>query len=239
VKRTSPALVAVLAILGFLLVTAANSTRLDRRAAEPRKQQLIRLIETRRSQVGDLDAAVAKLRTQAAAAEHRAARASQAGEARSAAFERLALQAGTVAVRGRGVRVRLADSAQPARSPDDESAGRIHDVDLQLIVNELFKSGAEAVAINGSRVVATTAIRSAGDTLVVNFRPLRPPYRVDAIGADATRFSRSEIAQRFRRWTKLFGLSFSAHRQSSLTVPAFTGRVAIATATPESPTKGS
>jgi uncharacterized protein YlxW (UPF0749 family) len=225
--------VAVLAVLGFLLVTVAGSARADRRAAEPRKTQLIHLIESRRSQVGDLDAAVAKLRGQVATAERRAARASAADAASTSAAERLAMQAGTIAVRGRGVRVRMADATKPARSPDDESAGRIHDVDVQLVVNALFEAGAEAVAINGNRVVATTAVRSAGDTIVVNFRPLRPPYRVDAIGADLAKFDDAEIAQRFRRWTKLFGLSFSARPQSSLTVPAFAGRVAIATATPE------
>ncbi len=80
--------------------------------------------------------------------------------------------------------------------------------------------------------MATTAIRSAGDTLVVNFRPLRPPYRIDAIGADLARFEESEIAERFRQWTKLFGLTFSARRSTNLTVPAFAGRVAIATALP-------
>jgi len=233
VKATRPALAGVLALLGFLLVTTANSARADKRAAEPRKAQLVRIIETRRSQVGDLDAAVAKLRGQVGAAERKAARATQIDAAEAAAAEKLAVQAGTVAVRGRGLRVRLADAPKSARSPDDENAGRIHDVDVQLVVNALFSAGAEAIAINGNRVVATTAIRAAGDTLVVNFRPLRPPYRIDAIGADFTRFDRSEIAQRFHRWTTTFGLSYSARRQDSLTVPAFAGRVAIATAAPE------
>ncbi|MBA3654311.1 MAG: DUF881 domain-containing protein [Actinobacteria bacterium] len=221
---------AVLAVLGFLLVTTANSAKADRREAEPRKEELIRIIESRRSHVGDLDAAVAELRGQVTAAERRAARVSRADAAKADGLRRLAMQAGTTALRGGGVQVRLADSAKPSRSPDDESAGRIHDVDVQLVVNALFGAGAEAVAVNGNRVVATTAMRSAGDTLVVNFRPLRPPYRVDAIGADLDRFNNSDIAQRFRRWTRLFGLSYSTARRRSITIPAFTGRVAIAAA---------
>ena len=235
-RRASPALVGVLALLGFLLVTTANSARADRRAAEPRKVELIRLIEARRSQVGDLDAAVAELRAQVGRAERREARQSASMAAEAAEATSLAMAAGTVALRGRGVQVRLADSDRPARSPDDERAARIHDVDVQLVVNALFAAGAEAVAINGSRVVATTAIRSAGDTVVVNFRPLRPPYRIDAIGADLAIFDDSTIAERFRHWEKLFGLSYSASRQDRLTVPGFTGRVAIDTATPASAT---
>jgi uncharacterized protein YlxW (UPF0749 family) len=180
--------------------------------------------------VGDLDAAVAELRGQVREAEQREARESAALARASDEAAQLALAAGTVAVRGKGMQVRLADSERPARSPDDASAGRIHDVDVQLVVNALLAAGAEAVAINGSRVVATTAIRSAGDTLVVNFRPLRPPYRIDAIGADLTRFNDSDIAQRFRRWENLFGLSYTARRVDNLTIPAFSGRVAIDTA---------
>jgi uncharacterized protein YlxW (UPF0749 family) len=232
VRRTSPALVGVLAVLGFLLVTAADATRVGRRAAEPRKTQLIRLIEARRSQVGDLDAAVATLRAQVAATTRRAAQQSRTDTDRAAAATRLSMLAGTLPVQGSGVRVRLGDSERAPASPDDVSAGRVHDVDVQLVVNALFAAGAEAVAINGNRVVATTAIRSAGDTLVVNFRPLRPPYRIDAIGADVSRFDKSEIAERFRRWTRLFGLSFSARHESKLEVPSYTGRVSIATATP-------
>ncbi len=140
-NRTSPALVAVLAVLGFLLVTTANSARADREAAEPRKGELITLIESRRSQVGDLDAAVANLRAQVTAAERRAARESQVGQAETAAAQQLAMQAGTVALRGKGVTVRLAGADRPARSPDDQSAGEIHDVDVQLIVNALFGGG--------------------------------------------------------------------------------------------------
>jgi uncharacterized protein YlxW (UPF0749 family) len=219
-------------VLGFLLVTSANSARADRRAAEPRKAELIRLIESRRVQVGDLDEAVAELRGQVATAERREARESAVQAAAAADATQLAVAAGTLTVRGRGVQVRLADSDRPARSPDDASAGRIHDVDVQLVVNALFAAGAEAVAINGNRVVATTAIRSAGDTLVVNFRPLRPPYRVDAIAADLDRFNASDIAERFRRWSKLFGLSYSTKREERLTIPGFTGRVAIDTAQP-------
>ena len=229
-RRASPALVAVLFILGFLLVTAANVTRVGRRASEPRKTQLIRLIESRRSQVGDLDAAVKKLRGQVATATRRAAVASRSDSSRAAAANRLALLAGTPAVEGSGVVVRLGDSSRPASN--DANAGRVQDVDIQLMVNALFAAGADAISINGNRVVATTAIRSAGDTVVVNFRPLRPPYRIDAIGADLAQFDNSEIADRFHHWTRLFGLTFSAKRANKLKVDAFTGRVAIATASP-------
>jgi uncharacterized protein YlxW (UPF0749 family) len=80
--------------------------------------------------------------------------------------------------------------------------------------------------------VATTPIRAAGGTIVVNFRPLSPPYRVSAIGADRARFEASDIARRFHRWTELFGLGFAVTERSVVSVPGYTGRVSISAATP-------
>ncbi|MGH9149022.1 MAG: DUF881 domain-containing protein, partial [Acidimicrobiales bacterium] len=125
-----------------------------------------------------------------------------------------------------------ADSDLRPPSPDDAGAYRIYDGDLQLVANALFAAGAEAVAVNGSRLVATSAIRAAGDTVVVNFRPQASPFRMVAIGADAARFDRSEVAQRFRRWKSLFGLGFDVSTEPDAVVPGFIGRVAIVHATP-------
>jgi uncharacterized protein YlxW (UPF0749 family) len=234
-RRPSLALTAVVGLLGFLLVTAAFQTRRERVAGAPRRTQLVKLIERRRSAVGDLDKAVAALRSQVTRARTRADRAGAANRTETERLATLARQAGTVAFRGRGLEVRLADSGRRPPSPEEAGAYRIHDTDLQLVANALFTAGAEAVAINDSRLVATTPIRAAGDTIVVNFRPLTPPYRVVAIGASQSRFEDADIARRFKRWTKLFGLGFHVEAKGGLTVPPFTGRLTISDASPVEP----
>ena len=218
-------------VLGFLLVVAVTSVEDARRAAEPRKQELIELIEGRGELVEQQDQAVAALRQELATAQREASRRTALDRRASAEADALAMEAGTVAVRGRGLLVRLSDSDRESPREEDAGAFRIHDADLQLVVNALFAAGAEAVAVNDSRLVSTTPIRAAGDTIVVNFRPLVPPYRVTAIGADRDDFDNSEIARRFRRWKDLFGLGFRVD-QEDLTVPAYSGRVAIASARP-------
>ena len=225
-------LVAVLGLLGFLLVVAASAADATRQVEAPRKARLIELIQERRDQVGELDAAVRKLRADVAAAEKDAAAANELDRSLADRINTLSLQAGTTAVGGAGVEVRLSDSDRTPSSTEDAEAFRIHDTDIQLVVNALFIAGAEAVAVNDSRIVATSPIRAAGDTIVVNFRPLVPPYRVVGIGADLGEFEDSEIATRFKRWTRLFGLGFSAKRASELTAPGFTGRVGISSAAP-------
>ncbi|HVT76153.1 MAG TPA: DUF881 domain-containing protein [Acidimicrobiales bacterium] len=232
-RTTSPALVLVLALLGFGIVTAAQSATATKKAEQPGKERLIALIEQRRSQIGDLDKAVGQLRSQLTDEQRRVSQVNHATATNTRAEATLAAQAGTSAIKGSGLRVKVSDADTIPDDAKDSEAYRISDLDLQLLVNALWGAGAEAVAINGNRIVATTSIRQAGETIVVNFRPLSPSYRIDAIGADATHFSRSDIAQRMRHWHTLFGLGFSTSRVDSMTLPAFAGRVGIDVATPK------
>jgi len=220
----------VLAITGFLVVTAVVTGRAERAKEEPRRAQLIGLIQDRQADVDALDTAVERLRADVAAAQTNIAARNEVEQQIADRLTALSQEAGTMPLRGRGLVVRLAPSDRTPPSPEEAGAYRIHDTDVQLVVNALFGAGAEAIAINGSRLVATTPIRAAGETIVVNFRPLSPPYRLDAIGADRNRFLSSDIARRFDRWRGLFGLGFTVTDSSEVTVPGYTGRVSISMA---------
>lgn len=214
-------------------MTAAQSATATRKAEQPRKERLIALIQQRRSQIGALDKTVGELRSRLSDEQRRVSRANRSVADNTRAQSALAAQAGTSAVTGSGLRVKVSDAESIPADATDAEAYRISDLDLQLLVNALWGAGAEAVAVNGNRVVATTSIRQAGETIVVNFRPLSPPYRLDAIGADRGKFADSEIATRMRHWHTLFGLGFSTQRADKLTVPPFAGRVGIDVATPK------
>ena len=93
------------------------------------------------------------------------------------------LAAGTGAVGGPGLRVTVEDA--PVTRADPEAADpdlRVQDVDLQVVVNGLWAAGAEAVAVNGQRLTALTAIRTAGSAILVDLAPLSSPYVVEAVG---------------------------------------------------------
>jgi uncharacterized protein YlxW (UPF0749 family) len=102
-------------------------------------------------------------------------------------------------VTGPGLLVTLAN-ADPKADEDpvggstgDDSRGRVQDGDLQLVVNALWSAGAEAVSINGQRLGPTTAIRFAGEAVLVDFQPVTNPYEVSAIG-DPDSLSRDFLA---------------------------------------------
>jgi uncharacterized protein YlxW (UPF0749 family) len=75
-----------------------------------------------------------------------------------------------------------ADQDPVGGTPGGDERGRVQDGDLQLVVNALWAAGAEAVSVNGQRLGPTSAIRFAGEAVLVDFRPVTNPYEISAIG---------------------------------------------------------
>ena len=135
-----------------------------------------------------------------------------------AQIERLGPVVGTVAVTGPGMVIEVDDA--PAGSTD--ARDRVLDVDLQMLANGLWQAGAEAIAVNGQRLTATSTIRAAGGVILVDFKPVTSPYEVSAIGppdlADA--FSSSATAKRFRRYVDNYRMQFGVKARRGLTLAA-------------------
>ncbi|MBV9592191.1 MAG: DUF881 domain-containing protein [Actinobacteria bacterium] len=140
-------------------------------------------------------------------------------------------QAGQLAVKGPGLRVSLADPAAPSATPSPGRKGAVPigavqvltDQDLRSVVNQLWSEGAEAIAVNGVRLTPTSAIRFAGEAVLVDFRPIASPYVIEAIG-DAekldTDFAASPVASRYETLAGAKGISFSVAEQKTLSLPA-------------------
>ena len=221
--------------LSFVVLTAGFSADASRRASQPRRQQLVELISSRESQVARLQRDLTQLRADVEQHVASAGRATATERAAADTSEILGLQAGAIPLAGPGLEVVLSDSERMPGPTEDPSLYRVHDVDIQLIVNALLSVGAEAVAVNSQRIVSTTAIRGAGETILVNFRPLVPPYRVSAIGASLAPFEEHPDARRLARWEDLFGLGFRVTAVDETRVPAYAGQVALQHAEPGRP----
>ena len=97
--------------------------------------------------------------------------------------------AGTAPVHGPGIVVILRDSPQSASPGVDEkmiSEYIIHDRDIREVANELFSAGAEAISVNGHRLIANSSIRCTGPTVLVNSIPVAAPFVLKAIGKPET-----------------------------------------------------
>ncbi|GAA1918085.1 hypothetical protein GCM10009815_11220 [Nocardioides marmoribigeumensis] len=167
----------VLGLFALLLAVAAVQSA---RAEPARTQSRASLVSEARSADSALRAArrdVARLRREVARLDRRRVQLVRRAVATDAAATRLGAATGTVPVTGPGMTVTVDDA------PDATNRRQqVYDQDLQKLVNGLWAAGAEAVAINGQRLTALSAIRLAGEAITVNFRSLRRPYVVSAIG---------------------------------------------------------
>jgi uncharacterized protein YlxW (UPF0749 family) len=217
-------------LVGFLLTTGLTAGREAALEQGARKAELIALVGVRQERAATLAERLEELRARVTAAEQsvRTAGAPSLNDK----LARAEAATGLTAIRGPGVRVTFSDATGTCSTGRVEDC-RIQDVDLQLAANTLWGSGAEAVAINGERIIATSAIRSAGSSVLINYRVLTSPYAIEAIGdPDALQadFVTSTLAEDFEVWKDVFGLGFEAAPVNELILPAYTGAVRLRTA---------
>ena len=186
----SPMLVIVAVLIGALLATSALALRAPTTSASKIKGALVDRIEASRSHADAQTRLIATLRNEINTAQ--AAVLSRQSETLLAEeLSRLELAAGTVPVTGPGLVLTVDDAAAEAglKNPNVDPGAvtgpdltKVFATDLQIIVNGLWQAGAEAISVNGHGLTARTAIRSAGEAILVNYRPLTRPYVITAIG---------------------------------------------------------
>jgi uncharacterized protein YlxW (UPF0749 family) len=174
----------VAVVVGVLFAVSALQTTRSAPALESERSELIRRVQDAEAQQDGLRGRATALTTEIDTLRT----AALGGDATAQQLERrinaLDPLVGTVAVTGPGVRIVVDDAAEPADPA--EPGDRVLDLDLQILANGLWQAGAEAVSINGHRLSALTAIRSAGDAITVDYRSLTRPYRIEAIGDPRT-----------------------------------------------------
>ncbi|MFC5745498.1 DUF881 domain-containing protein [Actinomadura rugatobispora] len=178
---------AVLAAIGLLAAVAAAEVRRSEPVAASQRSRLVAEIRDRTARTDDLQRRVDALREQTqrqrASALARSAAGRQAREDVAAAGN----AAAATAVTGPALVLVVDDAPREdaAERRDRPDEGRVYDQDLQILVNGLWAAGAAAVGVNGQRLTPTTAIRTAGEAVLVDYRPLSAPYEVTAISGAA------------------------------------------------------
>lgn len=231
--RSGRAVVALtLVLLGVVTGTAVAHVRERADAARGLRESLVEQVRDRSEESDRLAAEAAALRTEVVALRDDALAADSAGSALADRVRTLELAVGTLPVTGPGVEVTLDDAArdeelgqEPEPSGGTALEGRVLDRDLQELVNGLWAAGAEAVAVNGVRLSARSAVRSAGEAILVDFRPLSPPYRVEAVGRPAdleVELLDSRAGRYLEALASISGITVELRRRDELTLPAAT-----------------
>jgi uncharacterized protein YlxW (UPF0749 family) len=155
--------------------------------------------------------------------------------------ETLVFAAGRTAVQGPAVEVALDDSPLTQdQLPEGFGVDDIvvHQQDVQAVVNAFWAGGAEAMMIQDQRIIATSAIRCVGNTLILQGRVYSPPYRIRAIGdPDRLRdfLSRSPEVQIYQEYVQAVGLGYEVTTHDRLEFPSYAGSITpeYATAVPK------
>lgn len=228
--------VVVLLAIGFLVAAAVGQLRDSRPGLLKARDALRARIVAHDKEVSDLARDVDRARAETAALRDRALGEPATGPGA------LEVVAGQVAVQGPGLRVTLDDapgtSGDPFGSDEDRTTGggRVLDRDLQRVVNALWAAGAEAISVSGQRLTAASAIRSAGEAVLVDYRPVSPPYVIEAIGDPRTLeadFADSSAGQSLATLHSAVGLRYSVRTVSALRLPAASGSLSLRYARPE------
>ncbi|MEV1021808.1 DUF881 domain-containing protein [Streptomyces sp. NPDC050264] len=241
--RAKLGLAAGLVLAALVVTVGAAQARVAAPVVAKEREELIDRIEQETKSADTLEGRVDSLRTEVGEKQREALK-KHGGEQ----GELMGVLSGAVPVHGPGVKLVVDDAKSaesgggsgPRESAGFSDTGRVRDRDMQRVVNGLWQSGAEAVSINGQRLTALSAIRAAGDAILVDNRPLVPPYTVLAVGDGqrlSTRFQNSSDGMYLHALQENFGIRTSISAQDDIKLPAAPS-VIVRTAQPRAEQKG-
>ncbi|MDP9094549.1 MAG: DUF881 domain-containing protein [Actinomycetota bacterium] len=221
-----PAVAIGCALAGFILVVAYIHTHRGAPEAAKVHDRLVARVHAAQRDDTTLNSTVQTLTSTLNQLREKAGLGSLAGR-----LNREQLLAGQVALSGPGLQVVLTEPPATTPSPQISRAGSapimatniLTDRDVRSVVNQLWAAGAEAISVNDVRLTPTSAIRFAGQAVLVDFQPISSPYTIRAIGNAndlATGFAASDVASRYQTLASADGIGFQFTEHASLTLPA-------------------
>ncbi|MFF2848224.1 DUF881 domain-containing protein [Streptomyces sp. NPDC058001] len=223
--RSKLGLAAGLVLAALVVTVGAAQARVAAPVVAKEREELIDRIDRETAAADKLEKNVDTLRDDVGARQREALKRDGGAQ-----VDLMGILSGASAVQGPGVKLTVDDAKSadqggggPRESAGFSDTGRLRDRDMQRVVNGLWQSGAEAISINGQRLTALSAIRAAGDAILVDNRPLVPPYTVLAVGDGqrlSTRFQNSADGQYLHALQENFGIRTGISAQDDLQLPA-------------------
>lgn len=215
-RGASGAVLAVLALFGLLVGTAAAQTTRNAAVDQSSRATLVARIGDGRDALAAVQDRIGRLQARNQELEQELDDVRAEESAAVAQTQRLRTRTGFGPTTGPGVRAVVTDS------PSGLSSEAVRDTDLALLVDALWGVGAEAVAVNGQRLTPLSGIRNVGAAVHVNGVPLSPPYVVQAVGDPRTLQAAlvdSARGQQFLTLVDTYGFGFDMTNQDSIALP--------------------
>lgn len=222
-------------VLGFLIAAQLASEGPRVRYASQERSPLVDTASLLQAQQDELKRSVLDLRARIQTTEQAGAGSAALVKDLNAALQAARVAAGLIPLTGTGVVIQLEDSQAPVAPDGNEADYLVGARDLRTMIEELWASGAEAIAVNGERITPTTAVIDVGSSILVNSAYLAPPYQVTALGP-AGLYSALRAASGFVDFIRAradgFGIRVSFAEPPTIDMPAFAGTVTLRYARP-------
>jgi uncharacterized protein YlxW (UPF0749 family) len=218
----------VCVVAGVLFATSARVSR-GTELRSPESANLAGLVRAAEQKVAAGSDRLTALQRDVSAATDQAGQDNSAVAAAQALGKPLRAPAGLTAVHGPGLLVVLDDAhSEPSDPTVDLNQLVVHQSDLQSVVNALWAGGAEAMTVAGQRIIATSAVRCVGNTLLLNGRVFSPPFRVQAIGPAQQMQDSLDHAPGvtlFKQAASYYGLGYTVEGQNPIQLPPYDGSI--------------
>lgn len=226
-------LIGLLLAIQWRSTTEANTQPASRDATRQEVSSSITQFEQEQNglkqQVAQLRAELNSLQQQSAANQNSLGSAQQL-------LKQEQIDAGLVPLHGPGIIVTFDDSKVTNLPADADTANYIiHEYDLRDGINALLGGGAEAISLNGERLISTSSVYCVGSTIIVNSTRLSPPYVIYAIGNSRTlqdAITNSPQISKFNQRKELYQVILTAQPADDVYVPEFKNAPAFKYATP-------
>ncbi len=151
--------------------------------------------------------------------------------------------AGLEPVTGPGVTITLSDApddvADKVLDEGELNPNRlvVHQQDIQAVVNAMWQGGAQAVTLQGQRIVSTTGIKCEGNAVLIQGVPFPQPYVISAIGdpsAIESAIDRDHDVSAYRKdaATPSIAVGWSLDSEDRIEAPAYDGLLDLRYAEP-------
>lgn len=134
------------------------------------------------------------------------------------------ITSGYAKLEGPGISIKMYDN------PDSEIVGFdinddiIHDIDVLNILNDLRVAGAEAISINGQRVMSTSEIKCNGPIIRINDKSIGTPFIISVIGDPQLLMASVNAPDTYGDILKnVYFIGFEPKIEDKVTIPAYKG----------------
>jgi uncharacterized protein YlxW (UPF0749 family) len=214
----------------MIITSALHAQGTDLRPA--RNTDLVSLVQAQSRHNSELTRQVTALRQEV---DGLAARANERAD-RAPDLARRADRVGLTPVTGPAVTVTLDDApSSVAANGIEPDLLVVHQQDIHAVVNAFWSGGAEAMTIQGKRVISTTAVKCVGNTVVLHGIPYGPPYEISAIGDQGrlhAALTESEPIQIYQQYVDSYGLVFREESEAKVKFPGHEGSLDLVHAVP-------